>query len=116
MRTFPAAKGGRTCRFTSRPGLASRAFASARRPEAQAQDGPLDGRLDAPLSRTDDAPKGGDMLWYDLNARRLHAAEYAARLADDAHAAAPARKRRRWADRHLARRALRWVAQPQAEL
>jgi len=56
------------------------------------------------------------MLWYDLNARRLQAAEYAARLADDAHAAAPARKQRRWADRHLARRALRWAAQPQAEL
>jgi hypothetical protein len=56
------------------------------------------------------------MLWYDLNARRLHAAEYAARLADDDRAAASARKRRRWADRHLARRVQRWAAQPQAEL
>jgi hypothetical protein len=56
------------------------------------------------------------MLWYDLNARRLHAAEYAARLADDGRAPAPARKRRRWADRHLAQRARRWAAQPQAEL
>jgi hypothetical protein len=56
------------------------------------------------------------MLWYDLNARRLHAAEHVARLADDADEAAHARKRRRWADRHLARRARRWAAQPQAEL
>ncbi|HEY3185658.1 MAG TPA: hypothetical protein VGJ77_22630 [Gaiellaceae bacterium] len=56
------------------------------------------------------------MLWYDLNARRLHAAEYAARLANDAHAPALARRRRRWADPHLARRALRWAAQAQAEL
>jgi hypothetical protein len=56
------------------------------------------------------------MLSYDLNARRLHAAEYAARLAKDARAAAPAEKRRQWADRHLARRARRWAAQPQAEL
>jgi hypothetical protein len=56
------------------------------------------------------------MLWYELNARRLYAAEYAARLADDARAPAPARKRRRWAHRHLAQRARRWAAQPQAEL
>jgi hypothetical protein len=56
------------------------------------------------------------MLWYDLNARRLHAAEYSARRADDARPSARARKQRHWADRHLAQRARRWAAQPQAEL
>jgi hypothetical protein len=63
------------------------------------------------------------MLWYDLNARRLQAAEHAERLAADARRANPARKHRRWVRRRLplaaglelAERARRW-ARPQAEL
>ena len=54
------------------------------------------------------------MLWYDLDARRLQAAEHAARLADDARAPAAPRPRRD--RRRLARRAWRWALQPQAEL
>jgi len=41
------------------------------------------------------------MLWYDHNARRLHAAEHVERLRRDAHAAAPAQRHRRWARRQL---------------
>jgi hypothetical protein len=55
------------------------------------------------------------MLWYDLNARRLRAAEHAQRLAADARAVAPANRERRWPRRQqaLAARARRWAARPQ---